>query len=145
MFQALATTLVPNKKIKTKPTSTVTSGAIATTSVQDPTAATFSLDMNNENSNFSTIDLDQLNKCDLIQFDPEEDKILSQILTQTEKDLGLSTDVRLNAGGDCPEVKTTNSVTNVQNNSLKQSSMPIVPRMYFPNSHVTINYNIIKK
>ena len=39
-------------------------------------------------------------------------------------------------------VANANTVNNVTNNSTQMQNQPIIPKMIFPNSNVTINYNL---
>ena len=147
MCDALLNTLHPTKK--RKPTSTVTSGTAPNTTT------------------ISASDLNQIKteNFNLMEFDnPEDDAILSKFLDENEKFLNdnlpsNTTDIQT------PPVHPvqTNSLTILpQNQQMQQHAdkalanvtntfnqfqppMPIIPRMYFPGSNVTINYNIHQK
>ena len=140
MFDALASTLKPTKKPKRQPTSTVTTERqplLDNTNIKtDPPIGNAELAFDNN----------ELYKCDLIELNPEEDKLLSDILTQTEKELGLDAEKVQNAEENIQKDETSKAVTtHVQQNNLTQKSMPIVPRMYLCDSNVTINYHFTTK
>ena len=139
MFKALANTLAPpnqppTKKIKKEPTATVSSES--------------ALVPKQNTEQYSTINFPDLNNCDLLPLDPEKDALLSKILTQTEKDLGIDCGQSENTPPeDTPPPPPPNQNTSLSvQNTLKQSSTPMAPRMYFSNNaNVTINYNFITK
>ena len=71
---------------------------------------------------------------DLLETDGQDDQLLLDILTQTENYLKQT-----------KQEGTVNSVmANVQQNTVNRP-IPVVPRMYFPNSNVTINCNFSKQ
>ena len=70
-----------------------------------------------------------LSDMDLLELDTTDDQLLVDILTQTEKNLNTTND-------------TSGTITNVQQNFNRQ--IPVIPKMYFPHSNVTINYNFGK-
>ena len=74
-------------------------------------------------------DVPNFSNIDLLEMDNTDNQLLVDILTQTEKTLTNND----NSG----------TVTNVQQN-YNNRQMPIIPKMYFPNSNVTINYNFSK-
>ena len=74
-----------------------------------------------------------LSDCDLLELDSTGDQMLVDFLTQTENEITTT-----------QNVNSTSNVTTVQQNTFKQSSIPVIPWMYFPNSHITINYNFGK-
>ena len=74
-------------------------------------------------------DVPNFSNIDLLEMDNTDDQLLVDILTQTEKTLTNND----NSG----------TVTNIEQN-YNNRQMPIIPKMYFPNSNVTINYNFGK-
>lgn len=100
---------------------------------------------------------------DLLEFDAEDDDLLEQFLAKNEKILDLDhhnqsenvlvpaenpgTSAQMPAvqaqPGETPPAPPLQSVQNVQNYASKLH-MLVIPKMYFPGSHVTINYNFGK-
>ena len=75
-------------------------------------------------------DVPNFSNIDLLEMDNTDDQLIVDILTQTEKTLTNND----NSG----------TVTNIEQN-YNNRQMPIIPKMYFPNSNVTINYNFVNK
>ena len=146
MFDALAQNFQTIKKPKVEPASTVTNirSDNALLPLHDSTNTS-----NQNNANNDTLpDADNMQ---LLNFDPLNDKDLYDFVTQTEKALqNLEQNnttpppppPQQQIAQYNPETHNTSSVVTVTNNTNKPSSMPVIPRMYFPNSTVTINYNI---
>ena len=132
MFNALAKP-IQTKKFKTEHTVT-SETAIALKDTSNQMTPNFSLDLQLESPQ-----LPELQNCDLLEMDPIEDNLLVEILTQTEKALQHDKTVT----NDQTTAPVSHAVTNVQQNTFNPT-MPIVPRMYFPHSNVTINYNFTK-
>ena len=121
MFEALASPIKPKSNVNA-----VTSTISALTELATLPQQNFNIDVPQANN----IDLSDM---DLLELDNDDDRLLVDILTQTEK--SLKNDKR-------PQVSVAN-VTSVHQNSFNPV-VPVVPRMYFPHSNVTINYNFSK-
>ena len=90
---------------------------------------------NTNQSNNPTFDLSNI---DLLEFDEKSDQMLVEFLNQNEKLLQVDQPQ--------PLQNQTQNNQNVQNTMVsKPTNFPIVPRMYFPHSNVTINYNFNSK
>ena len=122
MFEALTLPMLNPKK---KTTSTVTKPVESAASPfqRKDDDMTYTLNIPTEPNDL------QLMNIDLLEMDSNDDKLLSDILTQTENYL--------------KDNPANSMVTNVQQNTLNRP-IPVVPHMYFPNSNVTINYNFGK-
>ena len=89
----------------------------------------YQVNLNENNSNNNTIPED----FKLQEFETEDDDYLLDYIRSNPIDVLI-------------DVPQTNSVTNnmtTMNNTLS-SSMPVIPKMYFPQSNVTINYHFHK-
>ena len=97
-------------------------------------------------------------------YDTIDDKILSELVYQAEKDYQDSKTLNQNNNNNCdktenetaqvaanslalpvqPQVPEFIQQSNTQNTKITNNKFPILPQMYFPNSNVTINYNFGK-
>ena len=124
MFSPLTTPIRENKKVKTEITAMLTSAASMARTAQNFTKSNFSVDIPLDNAILLNV-----NDFNLLDMDNNDDQMLMEILMQTERSLN--------------EVQATSTtVTSVQQNI--NIPIPVVPWMYFPNTHVTINYNFGK-
>ena len=124
MFAALATKIEPSASVPTTPNQQVPNFSIQIPKINQQ-------------------DL-QLNNLDLLEMDNADDALLSDILTQTERQLENSNSNNNNLNpAPMAIVPQTNTVNHVQNNNNFNPPplLPMVPKMYFPHSNVTINYN----
>ena len=147
MYQTLVQHMGQNKKSKTAPEiqncPTETSvTAIATTSTNS--TASYTMTMNN--NNIQTLKTENFDLLELTNTD--DDEMLSNYLDQNDKILRQHfTDCanqNLNNSNAVLEAKSVTNVQNIQNLQTVRPNMPIFPKMYFPNSNVTINYNFGK-
>ena len=140
--------LPTNQKIKTEPTSTV--------------AAPKQQEDQSENSTFTIQlgDLPDFGNVDLFQMDPNDEKDLIAALTQTKKQIenqqtSKTTKQNMNeqnTENNPPQANKENITQNPQAivpsvntvNTFQQQQIPVLPRMFFSNSNVTINYNFGK-
>ena len=129
MYQALNESVVPKKKKKiaetvSKPPKEGNLGTINVQHLQE-------LDMNANNNNANTDPLPA--NFDLVPFEfDEDDQAIMEYLRKFPEDEAASLPI------DEPKKQVTT------NNTTMMSSMPVVPKMYFPHSNVTINYNFSK-
>ena len=93
--------------------------------------------------------LPDLQNCDLEQFDPTDDKALAEFVTQTEKilaQLEKDNDQSDNQQKECASVPSTSNMVQFNQNTYNPTgaNIPIVPRMLFSNSNITVNFNFNK-
>ena len=120
MYDALNDSVIP-KKTKTQDTNKEVKSTI---NVQDLKAINSDQNTNNNNANLP-------NNFDLMPFEDEEnDDFLLQYLRDNPQENFNEKPVQ------------SNQVVNTTNNM--STSMPIVPKMFFQNSNITINYNFSK-
>ena len=117
MYQHLADNLlpVPAETVSAPPTSTIEWQELR--------------DITNKNYDKTNVDLPP--NFDLVPFDTDDDDLLNQYLDTNDMLLNLTN-------------TTNNQNTTMTRNINNTNTMPIVPKMYFPNSNVTINYNFSK-
>ena len=130
MYQALNESVIPKKKFKPEATAQKPLETINVNQVQDIVAVDQNQNFNQNITKNSTEDQDLPPNFQLFPFENEEtDDFLLEYLKKNP-------DENTNQ-----EVTTTKTVTTNLNN---MTTMPIIPKMYFPNSNVTINYNFGK-
>ena len=76
---------------------------------------------------------------DLVPFDTDDDDMLLKYLDSEEFDLNAES----NQATDNVQIPQQSTQVTKMTNSLS-NSMPIMPKMFFPHSNVTINYNFSK-
>ena len=125
MYEALNKSVIPKKrKIQETNPSPLKEQDLPTINYTD--IANLNTNNNNNKGNLPA-------NFQLIPFESdEEDDFLLDYLKKHPEDKLL----------DIPVTKENNQVTT--NNTTMMSSMPLIPKMYFPNSNVTINYNFLK-
>ena len=128
MFEALAMPLQNPKKIKLTQSTSNSSNVSEDALVPASKTQNYTFNLPNDPNDI------QLGDIDLLEMNSSDDKLLFDILTQTENYLKSNT----TALNPTPTVTTT-----VQQNTLNRL-IPVIPFMYFPNSNVTINYNFGK-
>ena len=133
----LGTYMQPKKSIKTE--------------ISAPKAPETMPNPSYEDEGFNTIDFENMDfKLHEMPEDPD-DNLLSQILDDIEKENAAEAEKQKRDKqnhAETPPVKNNQVVNfnNISTNNVVQARRnPLVPPMYFPNSNVTINYNIINK
>ena len=130
MYDALNESIIPKKKVKPDETASK-NPHLQTINFDDIPNMCVAIDFN-ENSNNSNNNKEEKipQNFELVPFDTDDDDILEQYL----KDNLIINDV-----------STTMSVSKTNTTTMSTSNMmPVVPKMYFPHSNVTINYNFSK-
>ena len=146
MFNALAGQMHIAKKLKSEPTATITSEEANTPSVNP----------NTPQLEIPTLNPNDIGSFEILKLETIDDKMLSQILDATEKELceeenrqhpiknqntSTSTPTRRTPTTPTPTNGTPSTSTPPQlnttittHNSSNLSSIPVIPKMFFPNS-----------
>ena len=128
MYAALNESIVP-KKTARQPTATVsTPQDCQTINMNDLNTIKFPKNVNENTNNNNSNDSLPVN-FQLVPFDTDDDDVLMKYLEQNEDELN--------------KIPRQNTQTTMSN-TVMSTSMPVIPRMYFPHSNVTINYNFAK-
>ena len=137
MYDTLNRSVIPKepKKIPSATDSTANVPDLPTINPEDVKSLSTSVlcdqDLNTNNSNRNP---DLPPTFELMPFDDENDDFLLEYLQKEE----AQNSTRIN-GNPAQMMTTTNNMNTMS------TTMPIIPRMYFPNSYVTINYNFNQK
>ena len=140
MCDALADSIIPPKKIKLNTASCSTANTSSAPD-QNDFSLNFDTDQDIATLKTETFDLIDFNTSDndddlLMKYlDKNEQILTNQLVPQNDK---TSTEINRS---DTPLKK----ITNTYNQSNNFPTMPVIPKMFFPNSNVTINYNFNAK
>ena len=133
MFNALAAPITKKPKIEAQSSATyATESAItpvSTNPVPEPNLP----------------DLNKMGALELLNMDENEDKLLINAINQIEKE--MAQEANKGNAAEVPEVQEKNPINRevtVNNVNQLNRQMPVLPRMFFPNSNVTINFNLGK-
>ena len=154
MFHTLASKMQPvvAPKVKTETVTTPMYANIGASNLPPPiNQPNFTISLpqtENSNDKFPTTNMELLN------FDPVDDKMLSQVLDQIEKEQAQTdpdpNSTSINTVEKPQNRPQTSTGTNMQSGVVTQYNQSqfnpaFLPKMFFPNSHVTINYTINQK
>ena len=132
MCDALNQAIIPRKQRKEDDTNMP---ELPTLNVQDLDSMGLNQNQNNSNSVMEQKQPDLPPNFQLVPFDDGDDEtdqfLLDYIAKNPENDQQM-----------IPQKQ--HNITTTTNMNTMSTSMPIIPKMYFPNSNVTINYNFAK-
>ena len=144
MHKALSTKLLPKNTVKKEIAETVSrnpENTLATINMNDLAA----IRSNNENTTENQQNKEQNQQQNqqepnfqLANFDPEEDKFLMDYLNKFPNLLDNPTE-------NAPQVVPQGNQTMQTTMNSTSNTMPVMPKMFFANSNVTINYHIHPK